>query len=789
MQIVAPAASVASRPAPALRGLYSLQQALDRLLGDAALQYRLIGDGTLVLSPRDTPSLRSMPPVLARDRCEGAACGEPQAAGDVPVQLQTISVFGAGEVRAANALLEPRFSNQVAGFAPQSFLNLLPGVDTQTTDPYGLYEFGTSVRIRGFAADQLAITLDGVPLEETADTRDDTPPNRYIDSENLERLQVAQGSADVDTPSFHALGGSLRYRSSDPLGVWHHNSSVSVGSDQARRVFARVDSAPLWSDGPIAMLSGSRLHAVQAQNPLATMSSHRAQFKAVQAFDTGRVTFGWLYGDRDDHDVGSYNFDGSANLVYAQRLSGDPARDARYYEYWRNGRTDHLLTLGTEWQLAPDTSLQLQPYIEFKRGYGIAGVTPEAASTAYGQALAGNPDRRDVQPPDDDRPSGRRESLSGERRGLTLNLQKGFGARHQLSLGGWLQHYDFSQRRPLYRMGADGQLYDDQPAVTLFYDRHVETQVYQLYAKDSIRLIDNLLTLQIGSKSLYVDRVASGYLNNAAFNAEQQQQRSKTDRDYLQPQIGLTWTIAAGREVFANYAENFSATPRLAFVSSSFNDHLKPETSSNIDLGLRITSDRSAVTLSMYHIDYRDRVLGLQLTDPDLVGVDTYDNVGAIRTLGMEAALYWNPMPRWRIGSTLSLNQSRFDTDYQSSDQQRGVYRVDSAGRNVPATPLRMMTVDLSWRHASTFAGADFKYTGPRYGDTLNQERVGGYALVNLNAGHSIDSRYGPRLSVQANLYNLLDRRYFGTIVPGEDRAVYNIGIGRSVYLMLGLSY
>ena len=100
-----------------------------------------------------------------------------------------------------------------------------------------------------------------------------------------------------------------------------------------------------------------------------------------------------------------------------------------------------------------------------------------------------------------------------------------------------------------------------------------------------------------------------------------------------------------------------------------------------------------------------------------------------------------------------------------------------------------MMTVDLSWRHASTFAGADFKYTGPRYGDTLNQERVGGYALVNLNAGHSIDSRYGPRLSVQANLYNLLDRPYFGTIVPGEDRAVYNIGIGRSVYLMLGLSY
>ncbi|WP_428312353.1 TonB-dependent receptor domain-containing protein [Hydrocarboniphaga sp.] len=783
VQIVAPAASLNRLQAPRLLGRYTVTEALNRLIADAPLDLRVIGSDTLVLSAAEEPPA----PATTTRSTRGPRPTETETAGSTtPIELLAMSVYGAGQVRAANELTQPRFRAQVPGFAPQAFLNLLPGVDMQSTDPFGLYEFGTSLRIRGFTADQLAITLDGVPLEETPDTRGDSPPNRYVDNENLDELAVAQGSADVDTPSFHALGGSLRYSTQDPAGIWQSAASFSGGSEQTSRVYGRVDTAPLWSGGPVAMFSASKLRAFQQQNDLASMQTEHAQFKAVQNLSFGRLMFGWLYGKRDDHDVDSYQIDGTPDLIYTPALTGNGSADARYYDYWRNGRTDNLLMLRADIGHAGEAHLQIQPYYEIKRGYGTAGITPAAAQMLYDAAVADDPQRGDVQPPSSDSAaSGRLEQLQGNRRGLTLSYSQSIGA-HQFSVGGWLQQYDFSQTRPLYDMDSDGDLHREALPITIYYDRDIRTTTRQFYVKDSIGLLDDRATLAIGSKGLIVDRRASGYLNNGDFNLQRRETRRKRDEDLLQPQVGLVWRASGSSELFANYAENFSATPRLAFVASNFNASLKPETSSNIDLGARYRAAHSALAVSVYHIDYRNRVLELQATDPDIVGVDTYENVGAIRTIGVETSLYWNPAVHWRIGSTLSLNRSRFLDDYQVYDAQHGSRTVESAGNDVPATPQRMATVELSWRNADGYASVDAKYTGPRYGSTRNSERVGGYSVINLGTGRSADFGRG-RISLQANVYNLLDHPYYGMLVPGEDSGVYNLGISRSVFVSLGL--
>jgi iron complex outermembrane receptor protein len=786
IQIVAPASSINTLQSPTLQGRYSVTEALNRLIGDAPLDYRMIGSDTLVLSAHDVEE-PATPAAPRSTRDPHAATAAPPSSA-APIELLAMSVYGAGQVRAANELSQPRFRAQVPGFAPQAFLNLLPGVDMQSTDPFGLYEFGTSVRIRGFTADQLAITLDGVPLEETPDTRGDSPPNRYVDNENLDELAVAQGSADVDTPSFHALGGSLRYSTQDPAGIWQSSGSFTGGSEQMNRLYGRVDSAPLWSGGPIAMFSASKIRTYQQQNDLASMQTEHAQFKAVQTLPFGRLMFGWLYGDRDDHDVDSYNVDGTPDLIYTPALTGNGTADARYYGYWRNGRTDNLLMMRADIGDAGAAHLQIQPYYEIKRGYGSAGITPAAAQMLYDAAVADAPQRGDVQPPSSDSAaSGRLEQLHGDRRGITVNYAQSLGA-HQLSVGGWLQQYDFAQTRPLYDMDAGGDLQRDALPITIYYDRDIDTSTRQFYAKDRIALFDQRATLAIGSKGLIVDRQASGYLNNGDFNLQRRETRRKRDEDLLQPQIGFVWHASDSSELFANYAENFSATPRLAFVASNFNADLKPETSSNIDLGARYSGAHSALAVSVYHIDYRNRVLELQATDPDIVGIDTYENVGAIRTIGIETSLYWNPAVHWRLGSTFSLNRSRFEDDYAVYDEQLGSRTVESAGKTVPATPGRMATLEMSWRGNDGFAGADAKYTGPRYGSTSNSERIGGYTVINLGAGRSHDFGSG-RISLQANVYNLLNHHYYGMLVPGEDSGVYNRGITRSFFISLGLQW
>ncbi|MES2685157.1 MAG: TonB-dependent receptor plug domain-containing protein [Pseudomonadota bacterium] len=86
-------------------------------------------------------------------KAQEVAAAEP-AAGSTT--LDAVQVVGRSQARASNTITTEDLRAQAPGVAPQALLNALPGVNVQQTDPYGLYEFGSTVRIRGFTGDQLA---------------------------------------------------------------------------------------------------------------------------------------------------------------------------------------------------------------------------------------------------------------------------------------------------------------------------------------------------------------------------------------------------------------------------------------------------------------------------------------------------------------------------------------------------------------------------------------------------------------------------------------------------------
>lgn len=715
-----------------------------------------------------------------------APATEPPA--DNAVELETYTVTGQGLTRASNSITQEELEYQASGVIPQTLLNSLPGVNVQLSDPFGLYEFGTSVRIRGFTSEQLALTLDGVPLEETPDTRDSTPPNRYVDTENLSEINVAQGSGDVTAPSFHALGGSIRYYTSDPLGEWRIIGSETLGSDEMNRTFARLDTPELWTGGPTMLVSGSRTSAVQWQNKHASMRNEHFETKIKQAFDTGSLTLAYLYGNRDDHDISSYGlgYEGNGDFILSHYLTGNPETDAYYYDEWTNGRTDQLTYLNGSFSLTPSLKLDFVPYYEHKDGYGYAGIAPSDAEALYGDSVAdpaeggsGTPGRTDNEPYDAETGNitRRKETMGGDRLGTTLGLTYTLG-RHELQLGGWYQHYDFKQIRPLWNVDEEGNWETDGPPIIIYYDRDFSTEVEQYYLKDRFTWTPSF-AVELGTKGLHVDRSADGYLNTADYNASETREVSKKDSDYFQPQVGVVWSATDYEEVFANYAENFSALPRLALVASSFNSDLKPETSTNVDLGLRSTRGELTGSVSLYWIDYKDRVLSLTSGDPARVGEDTYENVGDIETYGAEFAAYWTHRKQFKLGGSLTLNSSEFQDNYTTAD---GV--VEAKGEDVPDTPDVMVDLSGTYYIRQFFIGADAKYTGERSASTIGNVKVDDYTVVNLSAG--FNGRKGGILehaTIQLNVYNVLDEDYYGVIVPGESTADVNEGAPRSVYL------
>src|SRR3546814_4908064 len=79
---------------------------------------------------------------------------------------------------------------------------------------------GGGFTIRGFGADRVSQTLDGLPLNDSGNYALYT--NQQVDPEILEQVSVNLGVTDVDSPTASAVGGTINIRTrvpSDEFGV------------------------------------------------------------------------------------------------------------------------------------------------------------------------------------------------------------------------------------------------------------------------------------------------------------------------------------------------------------------------------------------------------------------------------------------------------------------------------------------------------------------------------------------------------------------------------------------
>nr|WP_241696276.1 TonB-dependent receptor [Solimonas terrae] len=726
------------------------------------------------------------------------------AAADTPPAelgaLDDVVVIGHGYTRASNTITPADIAAKAPGAPVQTFLDDLPGVNVQNSDPFGLYEYGNSVRVRGFGSEQLGVSLDGVPLD-SYDQRDGSPPGRFVDSEDLSTVTIAQGSGDVMMPSYHALGGSVRYFTGDPAGQWNAHAQSSAGSNELLHAYARLDTPAWWAGGPIAAFSASRTRAVQFDNAKADMRVEHAAVKLQQLFASGRATLSYRYGKRNDHDMQSYDAQGHVASYFdlLETPTGDPERDALYYRYWTNSRVDQLLSLRVEQSPANGWLLEALPYYERKRGDGYAGVAPSAAMAQY--ALATDPDtgvagRSDIEPYDGSGITERLETLSGDRGGVTL-AATWEGRRHTVHFGGWYERYRFSQNRPLYNVDDQGRIETADLPIVDYYDRHFDSDVVQFYVKDGSRWLDDRLLIDLGFKGLHVDRSFDGIPNLDAFERDASEHLRRVDRDLFQPQIGLSYKLTIAHELFANYAENFSAAPRNALGSVTYEPQLAPETSRNVDLGIRRLGDRVNASASFYYIDYDHRILELTVADPYTISDEVYRNVGSVRTYGFELASLWKPQPALRLGATLSFNRSTFRDNYLRYDESaQSAALVAVAGKTVPDTPNLMATVNARYRHGRWSLQGDAKYTGRRYSTAVNDEHVAAYTTVDVAAACELlePTAHLDSLQLQLQVYNLFDKRYVGYITPAEfvdndNHGSYFLGAPRALYLGLSADF
>jgi iron complex outermembrane recepter protein len=681
-------------------------------------------------------------------------------------QLEEVVIFARGVARQQQQVTAEQIDYLPAGTSPLKAIEKLPGVNFQSADPFGSYEWSTRIVVRGFNQNQLGFTLDGVPLGDMSyGNHNGLHISRAVPSEDVGRVSLSQGAGALSTASTSNLGGTLEFFTLEPAADFGGRVDLTGGSDSTRRIFGRFDTGALGGNGPRISLS-----AVDGTTDKWKGSGEQQQrmysLKAVQPIgDTGSVTAYYNYSDRAERDYHDLSFDiirrrgedwdnwapdWSAAVAAAQACAASGFGNAVACDdaYWDAAglREDSIAYVGVDLPSDDGLSFSARVYMHQNEGQGLWG-TPYVP-TPGGAPLSVRTTEYDI-----------------DRKGALATVGWTLGG-HALEAGVWIENNDFNQARRFY---PESSLAGPTQSFTSFrsdplltqWEYAFETKTLQYHLQDEFSLGETLKFVA-GFKGMKVENSATTITGpNKSGTIEAQE-------NFL-PQLGFTWAPWEGGELFGLVARNARAfvsantagpfsTSAAGFVA--IRDVLKPETSDTMELGWRFRGDSLEGVLAAYRIKFKDRLLAIQ-QGPGIVGnPSVLANVGGVSTNGFEAAVNWRPMQHVAWFSSFAWNDSTFDQNYTTNGNV-----VLVGGKTVPDAPEMMLKTELTYDNGMFFARADANYTDGRYYTFLNQGSVPSYTLFNASAGFRFAGlAMFEELSVQAAVTNIADKFYISTV-------------------------
>lgn len=682
--------------------------------------------------------------------------------------VEEVIVLGRGETRQVQSVSFEQIDALPAGTSPLKAIEKMPGVNFQSADAYGAYEWSTRISIRGFNQNQLGFTLDGVPLGDMSyANHNGLHISRAIPSEAVGRVELSQGAGAIDIASTSNLGGAVEFFSADPSSQFGVRVEQMLGSDSARRSFAKLDTGELGTGtrAYLAVVDAS----TEKWKGGGDQDQRMVNIKLVQPIGDAKLTAYYNYSDRVETDYQDLSYqiierrgwdwdnwfpDWSSAIANANACNAAGQANPVVCDdaYWNAAglREDNLGYLSIDLPIGESVNWKTTGYLHKNEGQGLWG-------TPYVPSPNGTPI------------SIRTTEYEIDRRGVLSSLTITVGA-HEIEGGVWFETIDFNQARRFYAetsSTAPTRSFEDfqrGPFATQWeYDFDTDTVVFHL--QDTWSLTDSV-RLNAGFRSVNSESEIRTVLGDPVKNG-----KLEADKSFL-PQLGLNWSLNDQHELFASIARNVHTFPGSnsgpfdvsAAVFEQINDTIKPETSTNYELGWRFNGAAFNGVVTAYHVDFKDRVLAIPLCVGVVGCTGSIANVGDVKTDGIEAALSWQPMTHVTWFNSAALNKSEYDDDY-TFETAAGVTLVPTAGKQVVDAPEWIVRSELSYDNGAFFARLDANYTDERFYTYLNDASAKSYTLFNSGLGY----RFGPlgmleEFTVQADVTNLADKKYIGSI-------------------------
>ena len=709
-----------------------------------------------------------------------------------------IIVFGRGETRQVQEIQSQDIVTLTPGTNALKAIEKLPSVNFQSADPFGNYEWSQRITIRSFNQNQLGFNFDGIPLGDmTYGNHNGLHITRAISSENIGSVRVSQGAGSIGTQATNALGGTVETFSADPADYLHDGNlgaqgNLTYGSNETWRGFARL--ALGTRDGMRGYVSYG-YGSTDKYKGAGTQDQHMGNAKVV--IPVGDVTVdGWLsYSDRREQDYQDMSMgmirrlgwdwdntypDYARAIQYADiannvdrisntggspfpdglsEITGLPASnpaagstfpgnvaslDDAYYDA-AGLRKDWLGAVGVSAPLGEKASFKIKGYYHHNKGMGLW-------ATPYTPSPNGVPI------------SIRTTEYEMDRIGVFGSLDFALGIQN-FTVGGWYENNQFNQARRFYAFASrtePGLSFRDYPKNPFFTQWAFDftTDTIQYHVQDQIDL--GMVKINLGWKGFKVTNEAEAIVQSTFPEG-----RIKAE-DWFQPHAGFAVELSPEAEVFGGFTQATrafaSATTTGPFGTNQagfdrIRDDLKPEASDTYELGLRYHNSIFNGVIGAYLVNFRNRLLAVQV-GPSIQGnPSALQNVGNVRAIGVEAA------GTLQLGGGFSLYGSYSYTDATYRDDVvdgNGAVTLIK-GKTVVDSPEHMARGEIAYDRDGAFGRIGVNYMSRRYYTYTNDQSVPGRVIVDATIGY----RFNEKLELQLNATNLLDKRYVGTIGSG----------------------
>ncbi|MFP3254438.1 MAG: TonB-dependent receptor [Hydrogenobaculum sp.] len=642
-------------------------------------------------------------------------------------------------------------------------LELLPSVNFQTQDPYGLS--GGQITIRGFNNNQIGLTIDGMPLMDSGNYA--LYPNEYMDLENLEAETITRGGTGKASPLYSDLGGRIALRTIPPKDKLSLELEQIFGSYAFEKSFVRLDSGLLPLMNSKFFISFSHAQANKWKGP-----GQNPKFR-------DHVAFGWVanlnrlhidfYMDENDQVNYYYrglNYQQAQNLSaykdfdYNGSLTGNPAVDQYYYKFFHNPYQNYEFRGDISFDVSRNFYVDLKPYYWRGRGGG---------SSAYYNSRGNYINY-----------------------GISYNYTKrpGFIAQavfhknpFKVTAGFWYERADLENFSTNFKLN---NFQNGNYNTTFNYYGYIDkvyttTQTpYVIFDLKDFHRFD----VELGLKYAQVKRDYKEFnTNNLPYLPDDDiynyplsiipsQSYVKTYRKFL-PSINIGYKINRYLYPYFNYAKNFQVpasyqgSPPKGTTTQEIINNLSPEEADSYDAGVNITLGKFIIKPDIYYVDYKNKIV--YFAEPNNPNITYPQSVGKVKAYGGELEILGNLIKNLTLISSFSYNRAKFDNGYYS-----GKTFLNVAGNQLPNTPKYMGKLGLDYKLYGFDIFPYLIYESSRYGDSTNQQEIPSYVVANLNVSRDFNI-FGKKFYGFLNVLNLTNKTYIGYIGTGDTSGTYYV--------------